>query len=128
MGYIEDRFVSDKQSMNREHVELWLEAMESEKYPQCFGQTFESTFEGKMRMCAIGVAYAVYLEAHNRSVTNAEIMRTKNSEVNAWYGVTELNLLLGRLPNGDWLGVVSLNDDDKESFPGIAQRIRKEYF
>lgn len=129
MGFTSDRYRADKQNMNHERVELWLEAMESGRYPQCFGYIHDYSYKAeKLRVCAVGVAYAVYLEAHNFAVTSQTMSMISRQDVSSWYGVADVDLLIEILPGGDFTSVICLNDTHKQPFPSIAQQIRKEYF
>lgn len=119
--------------MNKERMELWLAALESNEYPQCYGKLL--TFEGSTRkLCAIGVGIAVFCREKGISLPSGhdDTFRLLFFESNwaecaaTWYGVRSLDLEV--MYDGEMTDVIDMNDRRKVSFPTIAQWIRKNYF
>lgn len=119
--------------MNKERMELWLAALESNEYPQCYGKLL--TFEGSTRkLCAIGVGIAVFCRENGIPLPSDanDTFRLLVFENNwadraaAWYEVPRLDLEI--LHDGELTDVIDMNDSLRVSFADIAQWIRKMYF
>lgn len=121
--------------VNRENMELWAQALESERYVQCVGSLRIEVFEvegpqvrGAHHHCALGVGMAV-AQAHGVLILPTDWEEsTLPPRVMAWYGLDTDNpdLDLGcsvRIVNS----VVGANDDRKLPFWDIAQLLRAKY-
>ena len=128
-------------TVNKERVELFVAALESDGYTQCTGQLRKRTFEDSesgnstvMRTshCALGVATEVAL---NHSSWIGQVISEENlwrrgdlhPEVAAWYGFEDPMVPLGPGKPGvdaDWVGGWN---DIGASFWEIAQAIRTTY-
>lgn len=114
-------------TVNRERVELWAQALESDSYRQCTDILRDQGVDG-LHHCALGVGMAV-AELHGVRVYPLEWELTKlPSQVVKWYGLNEPDPSLDD-PQGldPQFSVLDANDDRKLPFWDIAQLLRAKY-
>lgn len=114
--------------VNKERVELWVQALESDGYNKCVGSLrVQSPIHGKTMHCVEGVAMAV-AEAHGLRIhETAWFGATMPPYVRNWYGI-EFNAPI--VIHDDEYGKVTAigaNDSAGRSFWEIAQMIRAKY-
>ena len=113
-------------TVNRERMELWAQALESDGYEQCAGSLRLSLRHSDQPMhCAQGVAMAV-AEMHGVQIDRGEWGGVSMPpQVYRWYGITGTVFVdhgeLGRMT------VFAANDGAHLSFWEIAQLLRAKY-
>lgn len=118
---------------NKERVELWAQALESDRYQQCYGELRLAVLEGfdisrtKTLHCALGVGIAVALANGCEDQYAWHDVRF-GPEVLAWYGFDHWNHdVLLKIDDDQLVGAIHVNDELKLSFWEIAQAIRATY-
>lgn len=117
--------------VNKERVELWAQALESEQYVQCYSELRLAVLEGydisrtKTLHCALGVGIAVALANGCEDPYSWEGVRF-SQEVLAWYGFEDEDVPL-KIDEDEAVGVIYINDELKLPFWDIAQAIRTTY-
>jgi len=109
--------------LNKDNLEKWVGALESGKWEQTRGQLAEPGPGGELRLCAIGVGIAAMLKQKKKGVVEWRIL-SHDEEFSKWLG-TPCNLPL--MWDETESCVVDVNDEHEQSFPMIAQLIRKQY-
>jgi hypothetical protein len=131
----------NQMTVNKERVELWAQALESEKYVQCYGalklepwQKLSHTEQSEpdpltvnqVRHCVLGVAMEVARLNGLRFVqTSSSVLPEKVSE---WYGFdgADPDPVIKR-EDGTFTAISAANDVQKLPFWNIAQLIRANY-
>ncbi len=120
-------------TVNKERIELWCRALESDKYQQCTGMLrLVRGHLGQINYCAAGIGILVaeledgeIWRLNREHACGDESVWTQYTElpphVAEWYGLMSNPLL------GEDSSVLNANDIDKLSFWDIAQLIRAEY-
>jgi hypothetical protein len=120
-------------SVNKERVELFVAALESDKYKQCTGQLrrplVDTTWEKRYYThCALGVATEVALlhEPALRTIAELELWNRGDlhEAVTAWYGFEESGVDISPDHGPDWVGGWN---DYGGTFWEIAQAVRTKY-
>lgn len=120
-------------AVNKERVELFVAALESDKYRQCTGKLRQSTFDMEHGLrylhCALGVAVEVAL-LHDPMTFQAigfELwdIPDLHEAVADWYGFDDTSVLLSEHSSG--VDSISGWNDEGASFWEIAQAIRSQY-
>lgn len=113
-------------TINRERVELWAQALESDGYKQCTGQLRCTPKHSDQPMhCAEGVAMAV-AEMHGVRIYPVDWrMSNMPPRVYQWYGITG-NVTVDHEEQGR-MTVIAANDNGRMSFWDIAQLLRAKY-
>lgn len=112
-------------NINKERMELWAQALESDGYQKCKGSLRWTNFFGRTMHCAEGVAMAV-AQAHGVQISPEEWDHSSMPpQVRAWYGLPGSVLL--KMDDGLPHSVIWANDDQDLSFWDIAQGIRAMY-
>lgn len=113
--------------LNKDNVEKWVAALESERWPQAVGSLVHADATGKVKaLCAVGVGMATMLEDQGCEVRHASLFGIGvQSGFAEWLGSPRANLDIDR--DEELVTVIGLNDYYEEAFPLIAQRIRKKY-
>jgi hypothetical protein len=119
-------------TVNKERVELWAQALESERYVQCYGNL---RVRGMLdvRHCAYGVAVEVALA--NGCRVRPSVAWDRNSlcrEIVDWYGFKtnriHIRVTVPQEPSYETLmDVETVNDHLRLPFWDIAQAIRTKY-
>lgn len=112
-------------TVNRERVELWAQALESERYVKCEGSLRLPLVQGT-RHCALGVGMEV-AQAHGVIISPLDWVGQEMSPVvREWYGLRSSNPWLD-LDEGRHALVTSVNDRLRLPFWDIAQLLRAKY-
>lgn len=118
-------------TVNRERMELWAQALESDKYVQCKGNLrmeARGIESGDMATwhCAVGVGMAV-AEAHGVKIERREWLNKSGipDRVLDWYGLKGNPWL--NLDDGRHSSVIGANDRLGLPFWDIAQALRATY-
>lgn len=113
-------------TVNKEHIELWCQALESDGYKQCCANLKWQIPGHEPMHCAEGVAMAV-AQANGVHVREAQWeWSTMPSAVRDWYGLNGGPALL-KLDEGRMTSVLAANDSMRLSFWEIAQGLRAMY-
>jgi hypothetical protein len=131
--------------VNKERMELWVQALESDEYQQCTGSLFvakykswttikgEVCFAQQDHHCALGVAIAVALKngmfnGHPNPPDDVLVYNAGGGElpscVRIWYGLSTEDPPIRIDDNAD---KVSHFNDNGQSFWTIAQALRATY-
>lgn len=123
-------------TVNKERVELWAQALESERYVQCTGNLRMEVFKVKESRdivahhhCALGVGMAV-AQAHGVQILQTDWEDSAlPPQVMDWYGLDTDNPVLLESESQHWYrrSVTFANDDLKLPFWDIAQLLRAKY-
>lgn len=113
-------------TVNKERMELWVQALESDRYRQCTNVLRDAgdPEAGIPEMhCALGVGMAVAVE-NGCKLFDPWAWEHPDLDPNVvdWYGLNRADPVL----NGSRT-VVQANDEDEESFWTIAQELRETY-
>lgn len=112
-------------TVNRERIELWAQALESDGYQRCSGNLRWTDFFGTTMHCAEGVAMAV-AQAHGVQISLEQWdCSTMPPQVRAWYGLPGAAFL--KTDDGMSHSIIWANDSVNMSFWDIAQGIRAMY-
>lgn len=117
--------------MNKEHIEVWISALESDEYTQTNNMLRRRyvSVDGRHReaYCALGVAMEVAIK-HGVEVASVDWLRGGLSyDVAQWYGFAEHNAKpLVELDDGHEVPVSDLNDNGW-TFWDIAQALRAKF-
>lgn len=113
-------------TVNRERVELWAQALESDGYKQCTGALrWALKLSDQPMHCAEGVAMAV-AEMHGVRIYPVEwSVSVMPLRVYQWYGLTG-NVTVDHEEQGR-MTVIAANDTALLSFWDIAQLLRAKY-
>lgn len=110
-------------TVNKDRVELWAQALESDGYKQCRGNL--RLQQNYPMHCAEGVAMAV-AEMHGVQINRDEWDETcMPPQVSRWYGLPAVAFV----DHGDMgrMTVIAANDMAHLSFWEIAQLLRAKY-
>lgn len=111
--------------VNRENMELWAQALESDGYKQCRGNLRLHGRDGNVMHCAEGVAMEI-AQAHGVQFhPESWYLLSMPPSVRAWYGLPGAALL--KTDDGLLHSVIGANDCGQMSFWDIAQGIRAMY-
>jgi hypothetical protein len=116
-------------TVNKERVELFVAALESDEYKQCTEFLRRNTDDGETQHCGLGVATEVAL-LHEPALRTIEpyflwFRSDLHEAVAAWYGFDNAAVQLADSENGsDWVGGWN---DDGATFWEIAQAVRAKY-
>lgn len=124
-------------TVNKEHVELFAQALESDKYHQCRGRLRDvSPFNGRELNCALGVATHVALNNGLRETLKEAFGKeledylfsggTLDDLVQKWYGFEDNDVVIHNPRDGEIDSVSGLNDEGFD-FWTIAQSLRAQY-
>ena len=125
-------------TVNKERVELWVEALESDRYHKCVNSLRRPNRRGSWKddnpylylYCALGVGIEV---AHVNGCENTGYDFEQSAfpgHVREWYGFNITDPLVHDECCSEYSSVISMNDnhnDHEHSFWDIAQALRTEF-
>lgn len=114
-------------TVNKEHIELWCQALESDGYKQCQGHLKKWGLAESTMHCAEGVAMEV-AQAHGVRIYRTEWGNgAMPRRVRGWYGFPPDSCGTYVKLDAGTVTVVGANDRLKMSFWEIAQGLRAMY-
>ena len=104
-------------------MEKWVGALENGDYKQCYGRLRLRQSDGD-KFCALGVAYETMTQDLGLEDWHTDFEH--GAQLLDWLGFQNFTEIT--VQGDQWRrNIAVLNDDEKLTFPEIAQRLRKEY-